>query len=209
MACTEVPLADRVLFGVLSREGMRTSEAANLLVRELYLHPNTTRAVSGSIGIRPETRGAGRSRRGGATALRRWLERRGELPPDALVFPDAEGNPRSGDQLVRPFRAALKQAKIDRPELFESNEARQQIRAHDLRATLVTLALANGKTEAWVADRTGHSDSRMINRYRRAAREVAELGLGELLPLAFAVPELQSGPQSGPRGTRQRAGKRS
>jgi integrase len=42
-----------------------------------------------------------------------------------------------------------------------------------------TLSLANNRTEAWVADRTGHKSSAMINRYRRAARHAAELGLGE------------------------------
>jgi integrase len=34
---------------------------------------------------------------------------------------------------------------------------RAQFRAHDLRGTFVTLALANGKSETWVADRTGHT----------------------------------------------------
>jgi hypothetical protein len=46
----------------------------------------------------------------------------------------------------------------------------------------------------------------MINRYRRAAREVAELGPGELEPLSAAIPELQVGPQVGPLGTGSRAG---
>jgi hypothetical protein len=56
----------------------------------------------------------------------------------------------------------------------------------------VTLSLANGKTEAWVASRTGHRSSVMINRYRRAAQKVEELGLGELKPLDEAIPEMQS-----------------
>ena len=45
------------------------------------------------------------------------------------------------------------------------------------------LALAIGRSEAWVADRTGHKSSVKINRYRRAARTAAELGLGDMLPL--------------------------
>jgi hypothetical protein len=40
------------------------------------------------------------------------------------------------------------------------------------------------------ADRTGHRSSVMIQRYRRAARTFAELGLGELASLAQALPEL-------------------
>ena len=46
----------------------------------------------------------------------------------------------------------------------------------------MTVSLANGKTEAWVADRTGHRSSQMINTYRRTARTYAELNLGELVP---------------------------
>ena len=81
-------------------------------------------------------------------------------------------------------------AGIDRAELHEHSASRQQMRAHDLRATFVTLALANGRSETWVADRTGHRSSVMINTYRRAARSVAELGLGELRSLVDAIPEL-------------------
>jgi hypothetical protein len=71
---------------------------------------------------------------------------------------------------------------------------------HDLRGTFVTLSLANGKTETWVADRTGHSSSVMINRYRRAARTAAELGSGELKPLHLAVVGLPQDGQAGPKG---------
>ena len=80
---------------------------------------------------------------------------------------------------------------MDRTALFEKSDTRLPIRAHDLRGTFVTVALANGKTEAWVADRTGHRSSQMINTYRRTARTYAELGLGELEPMVEAIPELR------------------
>src|SRR5262249_52328169 len=73
----------------------------------------------------------------------------------------------------------------------ERTAVRRPIRVHDLRATFITLALANGRSESWVADRTGHKSSQMINGYRRAARSVAELGLGGLLDLDQALPELR------------------
>jgi integrase len=41
------------------------------------------------------------------------------------------------------------------------------LRAHDLRATFVTLSLAQGKSEAWITDRTGHKSSQVIYRYKR------------------------------------------
>ena len=48
-------------------------------------------------------------------------------------------------------------------------------------------------------DRTGHTSSNMINLYRRTARTAAELGLGELLPLDEAIPELR--PKKPAKGT--------
>ena len=66
------------------------------------------------------------------------------------------------------------------------------IRVHDLRATFVTLALANGRSEAWVSDRTGHRSSNMIRRYQRTARSATELGLGTLGPLDALIPELRA-----------------
>ena len=70
-------------------------------------------------------------------------------------------------------------------------EEHAEARVHDLRGTFVTQSLANGRTETWVMDRTGHTTSAMIGRYRRAARSASELGLGPLAPLVHAIPELR------------------
>ena len=72
----------------------------------------------------------------------------------------------------------MQAAGITRAILFERSRSRQPIRLHDTRATFITVSLANGKSETWVQDRTGHRSSTMIKRYRRVARTVAELGLG-------------------------------
>ena len=72
-------------------------------------------------------------------------------------------------------------------KLYERSEHRIPLRAHDLRATFVTLALANGKTEAWVMKRTGHTTSMMLKRYRRDAESIAELNLGWLSALHEAI----------------------
>ena len=63
---------------------------------------------------------------------------------------------------------------------------------------LVTLSLANGRTETWMADGRGHRSSATINRYRRSARSAMELALGALLPLDQAIPELRRLPQDCP-----------
>ena len=44
-------------------------------------------------------------------------------------------------------RGDLRTAGVTRPELFERSKVRQPLRLHDLRASFVTIALANGKTE--------------------------------------------------------------
>jgi len=77
-----------------------------------------------------------------------------------------------------------------RPELYERSMARIRVRTNDLRAAFITYALANGRTETWVMDRTGHKTSQMVNRYRRVARTVVEAGLGDLTPLDEAIPEI-------------------
>jgi integrase len=130
--------------------------------------------------------------RGVAEALRRWhrvFSKRALR--SGLVFVDPEtGKRRNRFNAAKDLRRHLVLAGVERPQLFERSEVRVPMRAHDLRATFVTLALANGRTETWVADRTGHKSSAMINRYRRAARTATELNLGELLPLSDAIPEL-------------------
>ena len=59
---------------------------------------------------------------------------------------------------------------------------------------MIVSTLANGKTETWVSDRTGHTSSAMIQRYKRKVRMLGELKLGKLTPLNEAIPELSDDP---------------
>lgn len=114
------------------------------------------------------------------------LERRRELrarqgadvSDNALVFVDENGHPIGKWRAAETYREHLQIAGITRAILFERSRSRQPIRLHDTRATFITVSLANGKSETWVQDRAGHRSTTMINRYRRVARTVAELGLG-------------------------------
>ena len=67
------------------------------------------------------------------------------------------------------------------------------------------MALANNRSETWVMDRTGHETSAMLARYRRAACSFAELGLGDLLPLDQAIPELAELARNPTKRARKRA----
>jgi hypothetical protein len=60
------------------------------------------------------------------------------------------------------------------------------LRARDLRATFITISLANGRTREWCQQRTGHGDS-MKQKYRRTAvtwvaQQVAAYAAGSLMP---------------------------
>ncbi len=185
-----VPLAWRVFYGFLHREGLRFSEAVRLTWADLdlergvlVLDKNKTeepRAWALSLGV--------------VVGLRAWRalrERDGILVgPNEPVFINERGKPIQENHAARRYREHLMLARITRGILYERTTMRQPIRAHDTRATFVTISLANGKSEAWVMDRTGHKSSLMINRYRRAARTAAELHLGDLKPLHEAIPEL-------------------
>ncbi len=96
---------------------------------------------------------------------------------------------------VRPgveviYAPYMSNAGVERAELFEHTENRIALRAHDLRSSFITVKLANGKSETWVMDRTGHTTSQMLNAYRRAARNHREASLGDFLPLHRTIPEL-------------------
>src|SRR5690606_23973465 len=93
--------------------------------------------------------------------------------------------------LARVLRRDLKESGVTRSELFQRTESRLPFRVHDLRGTFVTLALASGRSETWVCDRTGHKSSEMVNRYRRQARTAAEVDLGWFHAMDEAIPELR------------------
>lgn len=219
LGCTDVPLVYRMAYGILAREGMRAGELRALTFRDLDL-------ARGAVNLddnKTDDPRAWALDRGVARALKIWREHfRTGVDESAyvLVEPTPLRGSHAGKTAPRPlnidrsadrFRTHLKKAGVDRTLLFERSPTRQRIRIHDLRATFVTLSLANDKTETWVADRTGHKSSVMINRYRRTARKAAELNLGALAPLDRAIPELakvagELAPQSAPgsRGTSKR-----
>ncbi len=182
LACADVPLINRVLYGFLCREGMRSSEALALTWGDLDLRHGAVQLDENKT----DDARAWALDKGVLAALKLWQVRVPHKPTDA-VFAGIQ-NP---GHLADSFRDHLRLAGVDRPELFKSSKARRQIRLHDCRATFVTLALANGKTEGWVTDRTGHKSSGQIATYKRSARLVKELRLGPLTSLDRAIPELR------------------
>ena len=191
MGVTDFPLVLRLLVGFINREGCRPTEAGSVEWADLDLkHGTINLDVNKTDDARSWVLDAGT-----AEAFRRW---RKIAPPSRYVFPppalpqarrEAE-TPFAVGQLPRQLRELLTKAGVVRTDLFTQNDKRQRIRAHDLRASFITISLALGRSETWVADRTGHTSSVMINRYRRKARQVAQLNLGPFLPLHAIIPEL-------------------
>ncbi len=171
LACIAVPLEHRVLYGLLAREGLRKGEALALRWRDLDLQRGMLRLdVNKTDDPRAWAMGADV-----VAALKAW---RKHVPERDNVFALTQR-----DRLAGALRRHLALAGVDRAELFENNKTRVQLRVHDFRATFVTVNLAHGKTETWIADRTGHKSSQMINTYRRQARTWTELGIPALTPM--------------------------
>ena len=196
MAHVEEPLVKRLFYGLCVREGLRKSNIVQLQWSDLFLDlPDG----GGSAVIDKSKNGRDvmwALDRGTAEALRRW---RKLCPSDRCVFPAAAvpghcktdtDRPMYVGHIAKQLRSALKKAGVTRAKLFEKNGSRLHFRAHDLRSTFVTIALANGKTEDWVSTRTGHRSSDIIAHYRQDASTLKELNLGWFKPLHEAIPEL-------------------
>ncbi|WP_437686507.1 tyrosine-type recombinase/integrase [Sorangium sp. So ce176] len=181
--------------------GPRISEAARLQVQDVDLDSGVLRLEKNETndpGVRALSPGV-------APALRAWLALRSNPAPSAPLFVNEDGDRFSVEHAAERFGAHLQLAGIDRPELFEDSDERQQVRTHDARSTIITVALANGRSETWIDDRAGRRSSVRRQRYRRAARTFAELGLGELASLAEGIPELGGGGGTTGSGTEQGA----
>jgi integrase len=198
LGCKDVPLSRRVFYGFLDREGMREREAFVLTWEQLDLERGTVSVEDNKTDdfrTRPLDAGV-------VAALGAWKAVR-KAKSTNPVFCNDDGSALNGDRLAEQLRRDMKKAGIDRRELFTNTDKRGHMRAHDLRATFVTISLAAGKSETWVADRTGHHSSDQIGNYRRAARTAAELGHTALDPLDEAIPEFRGkGRKPGSKGSK-------
>ncbi len=177
LGCAAVPLKHRVLYAFLAREGMRASEAASLTWADLDLKNGLVTLAKNKTNdprswpLRPDV----------VRALRA-LKKRAAASEGAAVF--------AAHPQPKHLRKHLDTAGIKRPVLFRGDDTYQAIRVHDLRATFVTVSLANGATEDWVMRRTGHRSSVMVQLYRRGSQNAADVNLGDFAPMDAAIPEL-------------------
>jgi integrase len=195
LGCPAVPLSYRMLYGIMAREGCRLG--VFLGNKKKNRAPCTWRIFDLKSGFlvndwnKSDDPSTWFMNEHVTTAIRRWKER---FYPDAsrnsLVFLEADGSPMNPNHMADKFRRHLQLAGVDRPELFEAHEKRVKVRAHDLRATFVTISLAGGKTERWVMQRTQHTTSDMVTRYERAVHSAQEANMTSLHPMVECIPEL-------------------
>lgn len=175
LACPDIPFDDRLFYGFVTRNGCRVSEAARLVWGDISLS-------LGTVVLDKNKTKTPRTWAMSPDVVRALAAYRGDATDEDVVFPMFVMR-----HVARRFRRHLGLAGVDRRDLHALTKERRPIRFHDLRATFITLALANGRTETWVMDRTGHTTSAMLNKYRRQARFASELGLGWLSDLDDAL----------------------
>jgi integrase len=186
LECADVPLLRRLAYGFLTREGMRTDELARLTWADVDLVHNRVDLDENktdkprSWDLRPDVLGA--------MTIWRTHFRKDATTSDG-VFVDDAGVGLNVDHLATQLRDDLKRAEVDRPKLFTGSRNRLRMRAHDLRATFITVSLASNRTWEWCQQRTGHGDS-MKQKYRRTAATWTAQQQGDLAPMHVTIPEL-------------------
>lgn len=179
LAHKKVDIAFRLFVGILDREGMRVSELLESEwwqwnLNEGVFTANRTKTSDPRIwSLRPDV----------ARAMRIWKRAHKSTSPFAAVADTSAKR----THLAERLRYELRRAGVKRVELFDGAEHVAKLRMHDMRATFVTLSLAEGKSETWIRDRTAHRSTAMIERYRRHARTIQELRLGRLPDLDIAL----------------------
>lgn len=212
--CQGVDLARldlRALFGANTREGPRIDELLRRLtwggIDTVNGRVNVGLRKNGRVGqwkVQPGTIETLLALRDVEVPRAPWMKVVAEAAPFRLEPPTSVELVRLG-HLEGPFFGlpadekyaeriqALCKAAFDafglprRTELFEASPGRGTLRAHDCRATFVTLARSLDVAESWIMARTGHEHSTMLARYDHARADWLERGAGKLVRLDVGI----------------------
>ena len=185
LGCEPVPVGYRLLYGFLHREGGRRTETASLRWDELDLDNEVVQLDENKT----QHSRWWKMGPGVAEALKVWRELRGKPAPNSLVFLHLDGSELDLGNLAKLARLHLEKAGVGRARLFQKGTNMLRFGAHSFRHSFATRSLANGRTDDWVRQRTGHTSPELLT-YREAARALEELEVGEVSPLVVAIPEL-------------------
>jgi hypothetical protein len=188
MGCREAALGRRFYYGFTAREGGRKNAFRKLRVRNIaagMLREDTNKTDEPRLAALEQDVALA------IDLYLRWY--RPDAKPGDYLF-TTNGRPLP-EKMTEAFHADLKLAGGMREALFEDSDTRKPIRVYDLRATFVTIRLANRWSTSDVKDKTGHKSVQMIERYNRDGGPVRALkarskGLRDFVPLYLAIPEL-------------------
>jgi integrase len=176
-----VPLAYRVAYAFLHREGMRKGEAAHLTWGDVDL-------AKGLVSLDENKTDRPRSwvlDPGVAKVLAAWKKVCGKPASSAPVFREV-----AWDKLAPAYRTHCEEVGVTRARLFQAKANKLRLRAHDMRAFFITAGVFAGRDVLWITDRSGHTTLGMLRRYERDVRRWRELGEGAPVDAYAAIPEL-------------------
>jgi integrase len=182
LGCRDIPLGRRVLYVLGCYCGLRKSSLVPLVWDWVdFQHGMLTALVNKTFvpqvfEVRADV----------MTVLQRWYEHCGSPKGSEPVICDL-GGPKGRD--AETLRDDLRLVGVKRALLFSDAPNVQPLRFHDTRATFVTWAKRAGKGDGWISDRTGHLTPAMLDRYTRAARQLADLQYEPFPDLTDAIPE--------------------
>jgi integrase len=191
LAATDRSLTDRIVWGFGERNGSRPGEVKLLQVGDVDF-------VNGTITLDHNKTRSPRQWKAEADVLEAlYLLTPEDADPRMYYFLDFDNLKAS-----RALQGHLRAIGLDRRELLDPKDrkVRRPISEHAMRATFVTRAIADrdedGRpthraNEHWVRDRTGHTTTTEMDRYRKQARFAAEHEQTTWFePLTEAIPEL-------------------
>jgi len=183
LECTAVPLVRRVHYALAVYTGLRLGSLRALTWGGVDLVHGTLTSLKSKndlpqiFEISPDL----------VRLLTRWAECRGQPPATAALVGDLEC---TAKKEAETLRNDLRAAGVTREILFSSADNVEALRFHDMRATFVTWARRAGRGRGWICDRTGHLTDKMMARYDRGARMLADLQYEPFPDLTEAIPEL-------------------
>lgn len=190
LACTEIPLLYRVLYGWLHRNGSRITETLHID----YGHLDLDRSRVHLEAAWTKTR---RARfwdieADVASAMRVWKEMDPGATHLARVFRSPGRKTLSDVTVMSRLHADLLKAGVDRRELHVTTTGSRRLRVHDSRAGFCTMALRRGMTADWIMDRSGHEAPSQLEQYLRLRRHADEQHLPIwYAPMDEAIPEIR------------------
>jgi integrase len=182
LSCEQIPLDARRAYALGVYLFLRAGELKALSCRDIDL-------THGLISVRrsfDRSTGTIKQTKTGNKGNRRFAIEETLLPLLRAMHAEAGGEGPVVELRLQKWWAAdlrkhLRAAGIVRPELFETDATRKELRFHDLRSTGITWMAIRGDDPLKIQQRAGHASFEMTQKYIRTAEAVGKV-IGEVFP---------------------------